>query len=130
MRREDTQHALTFKSPVPHATIKVREELETPVGDGGLVLHVLERLGFEIAFRYEKYREEFATDDAVIAVDETPVGTFVEIEAADAAIIATAIALGRGPEDFVLDSYRALFLQDCAARGIVSTDMLFPAGQD
>ena len=62
-------------------------------------------------FRYEKYREEFSAHDVVIAIDETPVGTFVEIEGGEAAIHQTAAALGRTPDDYITDSYRFLFLQ-------------------
>lgn len=126
VRVEDGSHWVTFKSPAPHPTVKLREEIETAVGDGALVITILARLGFEIAFRYEKYREEFALDDVVIAVDETPVGTFIEIEGTDAGIATTAAALGRGPLDFVLESYRALFVQSCLAGGLTPTDMVFP----
>ena len=52
--------------------MKLREELETSIGDGALVLAMLERLGFRVWFRSEKYREEFALADVVIAIDETP----------------------------------------------------------
>lgn len=125
VRIDAHQHAVTFKSPVPHATIKVREEIETMVGDGRQVLSILLRLGFEVAFRYEKYREEFALDEVVIAIDETPIGTFIEIEGSDTAIMRTAHALGRTSADFILDSYCALFVQACAAEGLVATDMIF-----
>ena len=77
--------------------MKLREELETVVGDGTLLLRVLEELGFHVWFRYQKYREEFALDDVIIAVDETPVGTFVEIEGSERGIATTAEALGRRP---------------------------------
>ena len=39
--------------------MKVREELETVVGDGHLLLRLFEELGFRVWFRYQKYREEF-----------------------------------------------------------------------
>ena len=71
-------------------------------------------------FRYQKYREEFALDDVIVAVDETPVGTFVEIEGGDAGIAEMAEALGRGPADYLLDSYRRLY-RSTATRSDVAT---------
>ncbi len=125
VRVEDGNHCVTFKTPVPHPTMKLREELETSVGDGPLLRSIFERLGLVVAFRYEKYREEFSLSDVVIAIDETPLGTFVEIEGSHAGILAVSAGLGRAPHDFVLESYRALFVQACAASGVTPTDMVF-----
>ena len=88
---------------------------------------ILEELGLHVWFRYEKYREEFSANDVVIAIDETPVGTFVEIEGGDAAIHDTAAALGRSPADYITDSYRLLFLQHRDAFGLSGQDMVFAA---
>lgn len=126
VRVEDGHHYVTFKSPVQDTTMKLREEIETAVGDGRVLMKILERLGFVVSFRYEKYREELSLPDIVAAIDETPVGTFVELEGSRAGITAIAIALGRGPGDYVLESYRTLFIQSSAARGTTATDMLFP----
>ena len=71
---------------------------------------MLEALGLHVWFRYQKFREEFAAEDATIALDETPVGTFVELEGGERAILTMTYALGRTPADFILDSYRSLFL--------------------
>jgi adenylate cyclase class 2 len=94
-------------------------------GDGTLLLRILEELGFSVWFRYQKYREEFALDDVIVAVDETPVGTFVEIEGGDRGITGMAVALGRTPADYVLDSYRGLFIEHCRRVGQPPTHMLF-----
>jgi adenylate cyclase class 2 len=125
LRMESGKTLLTFKGPVQPALMKVREELETIVGDGPVLLHVLEELGFRVWFRYQKYREEFALEDVIVAVDETPVGTFVEIEGGDRGITEMADALGRTPRDYLLDSYRGLFVRHCEQRGVPVTDMLF-----
>jgi adenylate cyclase class 2 len=128
VRIESGRSLVTLKGPVQAGSaMKLREELETPVGDGALLLRILEAIGFSVWFRYQKYREEFTIDDVIIAVDETPVGTFVEIEGGDRGIAATAQALGRGPADYLVDSYRALFLQQCERDGLKATDMLFEA---
>jgi hypothetical protein len=58
-------------------------------------------------------------------VDETPVGTFVEIEGGARGITGMAAALGRTPSDYVLDSYRGLFIAHCHRAGQPATHMLF-----
>lgn len=125
VRMESGKTLLTFKGPVQESSMKLREELETIVGDGLLLLRVLELLGFRVWFRYQKYREEFAREDVIVALDETPVGIFVEIEGSEAGIHEMAAALARKPEDYVLDSYRGLFVKHCQRNGLPVSDMLF-----
>jgi len=125
VRSESGRSLLTFKGPVVPGVIKVREEHETVVADGTVLLAILEGLGLHIWFRYEKYREEFEAEDVVMAVDETPVGVFVELEGGEAAIHATARALGKTPDDYITDSYRLLFLQHRAAHGLAGQNMVF-----
>jgi adenylate cyclase class 2 len=126
IRAEAGKSRVTYKGPVqPAAAVKTREELETVVGDGTVLQQVLEELGLHVWFRYQKYREEFALEDVVLAVDETPVGVFVEIEGSEAGISAAAQAIGHGPEDYLLDSYRALYLKRRESFGLEGPDMLF-----
>jgi adenylate cyclase class 2 len=125
VRMECGKTLLTFKGPVHESSMKLREELETVVGDGLLLLRVLEELGYRVWFRYQKYREEFAHEDVIVAVDETPVGTFVEIEGSEEGIHRMAAALARQPVDYVIDSYRGLFVKHCQRHGLPLTDMLF-----
>ena len=127
VRQDGGRSLLTFKGPVQPAAVKVREEIETVVGDGTVLMRILSELGFHVWFRYQKYREEFALDDCIIAIDETPVGVFVEIEGGERGIANTARALGRGPSDYLLDSYRGLFMLHCQQHGVSGTDMLFDA---
>ncbi len=125
VRSEGGKSLLTFKGPTLPGLIKIREEHETVVADGAALLSILESLGLHIWFRYEKYREEFSADDVVIAIDETPVGVFVEIEGGEAAINAAARGLGKRPSDYITDSYRFLFLQHRDANGLAGHDMVF-----
>ena len=76
--------------------MKMREEHETVISDGDVLTHVLEALGLHVWFRYQKFREEFAAEDATIALDETPIGTFVEIEGGERAILAHRRARSAG----------------------------------
>jgi adenylate cyclase, class 2 len=125
IRVENGKSRITFKGPVQPSMMKLRDEFETVVGDGELLLHIFEELGFHVWFRYEKYREEFSHDDVTVAIDETPVGTFVELEGSEQGIIATTSAVGRRVEDFLLDSYRGLFLQLRDTYGLTGSDMVF-----
>src|SRR5512134_1513935 len=77
VRMECGKSRVTWKGPVQPAAVKVREELETVIGDGEILLRIFAELGFEPWFRYQKYREEFSHQDVVIAIDETPIGVFV-----------------------------------------------------
>jgi len=129
IRTENGKSRLTFKGPVQPSTMKLREELETLVGDGEVLMCVLKELGLHVWFRYEKFREEFCQEDVIVAIDETPVGVFVEIEGSESGIASMAQALGRSQDDYLVDSYRALFVQHLRASGLSATDMVF-AGPD
>ena len=125
VRIEPETATLTFKGPSQPSPMKLREEIESRIADGAAHLRMLEALGYSVWFRYEKYREEFTAPDVIVAVDETPVGAFIEIEGGHDGITAMARALGHGPADYVLESYRGLYAQWCATRGIEPADMLF-----
>jgi len=125
VRREDARSYLTFKGPAQPGPMKLREELETAVADAEILQRVLEHLGLRVWFRYQKYREEYTLDGVVIAIDETPVGTFVELEGTEAAITAAAAAMGRTTADYILDSYCGLFLRYREALGFRGPHMVF-----
>jgi adenylate cyclase class 2 len=125
LRREGPQCYLTFKGPVQAGTMKLREELETAVADASVLQRVLEHLEMHVWFRYQKYREEYALDGVVAAIDETPIGTFVELEGTEAGITAAAAALGRTAADYVLDSYYGLFMKYREALGFRGAHMIF-----
>jgi adenylate cyclase class 2 len=128
VRHEPDTSFLTFKGPVQPATMKLREEIETAVPDAAALLSILESLGYRVWFRYEKLREEYRYGDAIIAIDETPVGTFVEIEGSEDSVTRGATALGRGPADYVLASYRTLYVEQRTRAGLPVGDMLFVHG--
>jgi adenylate cyclase, class 2 len=128
IRTESGKSLVTFKGPVQPGTMKIRDEYETVIGDGQVLQRVFEELGLHVWFRYEKYREEYAAEDATIAIDETPVGTFVEIEGGEDAILRMTEAIGRSTADFILESYRGLFLQHRDRMGLQTSDMVFKQG--
>jgi adenylate cyclase class 2 len=89
--------------------VKARVEIEFEVPDAETAEALLRALGYAPAFRYQKFREVWDWKDAEIVVDETPVGTFIEVEGPTATIEEAVRALGRGPGDYILDSYPDLF---------------------
>jgi adenylate cyclase, class 2 len=128
IRTEAGKSLLTFKGPVQPSRMKVRDEFETVVSDGEVLQRVLEELGLHVWFRYEKYREEYSAEDVTIALDETPVGTYVEIEGGEQGILTMTAALGRCASDFILDSYRGLFIQHREKYGVGNANMVFQEG--
>lgn len=119
---------LTFKGaplPGPH---KTRPEFETTAADPAALQLILESLGYEVLFRYEKYRTTFQQSNAPghAVLDETPIGTFLELEGPPDWIDSTAAQLGFTPDDYILLSYGALYRQHCQQHGIEPTHMVFP----
>jgi adenylate cyclase, class 2 len=113
---------LTFKGPpATEEGAKVREERETVVDDPDAIPAILKQLGYRPVFRYQKYRESWTHRGQEIEVDETPIGTFIEIEGDAEGIEAVARDLGFAPSQFLSDSYVALFF----AQGGLG-DMIFP----
>jgi adenylate cyclase class 2 len=110
LRRTPDGGLLTFKGPRQvQAGVKSREERETPVSDPSALDEILRRLGYRPVFRYQKYRESFHHKGQAVEIDETPIGTFVEIEGDVEGIAAVAGDLGYTSRDYVAESYVGLF---------------------
>jgi adenylate cyclase class 2 len=118
--------ALTVKGPVQAGQMKVREEHETRVENADALTQAFGVLGLRPWFRYQKYREEFSAPGVVIAIDDTPVGTYVELEGDEDAIHVVTSALGRSSTDFIVDSYYRLFMNRRGEFGITGPHMVFP----
>jgi adenylate cyclase class 2 len=92
---------------------KVRLETETRVADGPTLAAIFEHLGYSPAFVYEKYRTEWshsADPSAHVVVDETPIGTYAELEGPPDWIERTLTQLSIDPATCLTDSYGKLFL--------------------
>lgn len=116
---------LTFKGPAQFAGgVKTREERETAVADPGELDRILAGLGYQPRFRYEKRREEWAFDRWVVALDETPIGNFVEVEGDPTAIRAVLPRLGLDPADALPYSYADLYARRRREDPSLPADML------
>jgi adenylate cyclase, class 2 len=136
------RYLLTFKSPPESLAIhtptrqnrhKVREETELVLTDAPALQKIFEGLGLRGWFRYEKFRTTYKlparhkwATGLLIELDETPIGTFVELEGPGPAIDRAAGELGFSARDFITKNYLVLYLDDCRRRGETPTHMLFP----
>ena len=126
IRHAGGDSVLTFKGPPKKDGIfKIREELETGLDDGRTAHEILQRLGMREWFRYQKYRREFELDTVVVAVDETPIGNYAELEGSETAIRNLARRLDIGQSRFLRNSYYSLYLEDCRLKGRIPGEMVF-----
>ncbi|HYO79918.1 MAG TPA: class IV adenylate cyclase, partial [Bryobacteraceae bacterium] len=79
VRQTGDTGTITWKGVVSTGVHKSRPELETAIGKPAAMSAILEALGYQRTFRYEKYRTEFASSATVgtITLDETPIGNFL-----------------------------------------------------
>jgi adenylate cyclase class 2 len=134
---------LTFKRPIERnaaeasggspRSYKVREEIEVEVSDATDLARIFEGLGMNGWFRYEKYRTTFRlassktwAKDLLIELDETPIGTFVELEGPVQGIDRVAEELGYSKRDYVLKNYLVLYMEECRRKGEQPRHMVFP----
>jgi len=90
---------------------KHRVETETLIAHGDALAEFFLSLGFVSAFRYEKWRTEWADGEGHCVIDETPIGNYAELEGSPAWIDRTALRLGIDPADYITLSYGRLFEQ-------------------
>ncbi|MFQ5877371.1 MAG: class IV adenylate cyclase [Acidobacteriota bacterium] len=105
---------------------KVRDEMEVSVGDAETLATIIGRLGLRPLFRYQKRRTVYAYSDLMVTIDETPIGTFLEIEGPRPAIDDLAGRLGFSPSEYIAKSYFALYREHQTEKGLPVRDMLFP----
>lgn len=111
----------------PAARHKHRVETETAVDDGDALGTIFRQLGYEPAFTYEKWRTEYADALGHCVVDETPIGTFAELEGPEDWIDRIGTRLGLDSSSFMTLSYGRLFEVWCEETGSKATDLTFAA---
>jgi len=118
---------LTYKGPSDVSRHKSREELETEVADAPAMTAVLGRLGFEPVFRYEKYRTEYrqSAGGGTAALDETPIGVYLELEGSAGWIDRAARQLGFAESQYITTSYAGLYFAWCGRRGLKPSHMVY-----
>ena len=124
--RQDNRARLTYKDGgTTNDRIVTRQELEVEVSDLQITHLILERLGFRVALKYEKYRTTYDYYGAEIVVDELPFGNFIEIEGDIQTIEGIVKTLGLSEARRFTDSYTKLFTNVKSALGLNFDDLTF-----
>lgn len=111
----------------PAARHKHRVETETEIEDGEALGEVFVRLGYAPVFAYEKWRTEYADATGHCVLDETPIGSFAELEGPEEWIDSVSERLGLETSSLLTISYGRLFEQWQRETGSVARDMTFAA---
>jgi len=106
---------------------KHRVETETEVADGEALAQVFLSLGLVAAFRYEKWRTEWADGEGHCVVDETPIGGFAELEGTSDWIDRAAAKLGVQAAEMLTLSYGRMFEQWKIESNSPAQDLTFEA---
>lgn len=127
LRRDSEAGAiLTYKGPARFSEgVKIREERETRVSDPEEAEAILSGLGLARRFRYEKRREEWTLGECAVALDETPIGNFVEIEGNPPAIRRAVAALDLDFTRAIPYTYARLYFERRKADPTLPPDMIF-----
>jgi adenylate cyclase class 2 len=104
---------------------KHRIETETGISEGDAMAEVFRSLGLIAAFRYEKWRSEWADGKGHCVLDETPIGNFAELEGDGDWIDETSARLGVNRSSYLTLSYGRLFEQWCAEHKSAARDLTF-----
>jgi adenylate cyclase class 2 len=124
--RRDTNTWITYKgSGQEQDGIISREEIEIEVGAFETAQNLLEALGFEVIFIYEKYRTIYNFEENQVMLDELPYGCFIEIEGEPPAIRNAAQLLQLKWRAALATSYHGLFQRLAEARKLSFRDLTF-----
>jgi adenylate cyclase, class 2 len=127
--QKDQQGAPRFKESMERETV-LRDPLRRAPGtkptlrDRGWPF-ALGVLGFRSKFRYEKFRTNFRMHGVHLDLDETPVGTFLELEGTPDAIDRVAHELGFTHTEYIRATYYSLYAAERRRRGRPVRNMLF-----
>jgi len=125
--RKDRQTTLTFKSPPPEKDdrFKVYRELEVSISDFETMDAILNALGFFRRQVYEKRRETWQLNHALLCLDAMPFGSFLEIEGRPDTITRGIRDLGLAWEHRILANYLGMFETLKKKEGWTFSDVTF-----
>jgi adenylate cyclase class 2 len=125
LRKYGPTWTLTHKAKGKTARHKSRVETETTLTDGAKAEAIFRSLGLQPVFRYEKFRAEWQDSKGHLVLDQTPIGTYAELEGPARWIDAMAKKLGLKRQDYITQTYSELFAAWKRRTGSEAKEMTF-----
>jgi len=119
---------LTYKGPKQVDDFKKRKEVNLEITDAEGLKVLLDALGYTPSLAFDKRRSVWQFEGCEVALDELPLlGTFVEIEGPDSAVISRVRqALGLTEAPHVVDSYACLIERELDRLGSTQREVFLP----
>jgi adenylate cyclase class 2 len=125
LRKYGRTWTLTHKAKGTTGRHKSRVETETNVSDGKKAEAIFSSLGLQPVFRYEKFRAEWQDSKGHLVLDQTPIGSYGELEGPARWIDHIAKKLGLTRQDYITQTYAELFGEWKRRTGSKATEMTF-----
>ncbi len=110
LRRYGSKSLLTWKGPLqPDPELKIRPEIQTVIMDHAAMEGILSSLGYAPVLRMTKRRAIFRREGLEACLDETPFGSYLELEGDPLSIRLTMEHLGLDASHIEPRSYAVLF---------------------
>lgn len=126
--KDSHETVLTLKLPpkgdIPE-DVKIYDERETLVESFDGTYAILEGLGYDGAFRYDKMREEWVLDNVVICLDELSFDTVIELEGERDDILSLAEKLVLPKESASTATYHELHKAYRESLGLAPQDSFY-----
>lgn len=105
---------LTYKEKIKSdSEFKTKIEHETIVSDEDATRQIIEKLGYDLAVVYEKYRKTWHLGECEVVLDELPFGIYMEIEGEPEEILKVEKMLGANDVELESRGYARLTIKLC-----------------
>lgn len=118
LRKAGDKVYLAFKSLRRRGKFKEAEEVEIEVSDFEKAKELLGRLGFSPKGKLRKQREEWSFGSSEILIDQSVLGSFLEIEGSREEIEKIVRLLGLDRREGSTKTYEEIYQEYCKKRGI------------
>lgn len=125
LRQFDGKNILTFKTAIEKEEFKKADEIELEVNNLQRMKNILQNLGYEVFWIYEKRTKRFLLEGTKVSIDELTIGTFMEIEGSESSIRNVIEKLGLDPMEGITDTYFDLYEKFCKEKGMEMENLVF-----